>query len=347
MLLIGITLMPFTPRWLVHHGREVEAHQTLARLRGLPLEHELVELEFLEIKAQSLFEKATVAEKYPHLSKQTAWNTFKLQFVAIGSLLATKPMRKRVIVATVEMFFSQWSGINAILYYAPTIFGEMGLSTNTTSLLATGVVGILMFICTIPALLYIDRLGRRPVMTAGSLVMATCHVIIAIIVAKFNGSWSTHMAAGWAAVVMVWIYIASFASSWGLCAWILVAEVWPISARPYGIALGSSSEWMNNFIVGQVTPDMLSRIGYWTYVLFALLTYLSAAFIWFYVPETKRLSLEEMDLVFGSDGTTQADFERMAEIQREVGLGEVVQSAVVSAGEKEESKVEHLESSGE
>lgn len=116
ILFFGMLFMPFSPRWLVHHGREQEARRVLANLRGLPQDHELVELEFLEIKAQSLFEKRTVAEKFPHLREVTPWNTFKLQFVAIGALFTTKSMFKRVIVATVTMFFQQWTGINAVLY---------------------------------------------------------------------------------------------------------------------------------------------------------------------------------------------------------------------------------------
>lgn len=95
--------MPYSPRWLVHHGREDEARRVLAMLRNMPQDHELVELEFLEIKAQSVFEKRTVAEKFPHLQSPSAWNTFKLQFVAIGSLFKSMPMFRRVIVATVTM----------------------------------------------------------------------------------------------------------------------------------------------------------------------------------------------------------------------------------------------------
>ena len=96
--------MPYSPRWLIHHNREDEARQVLAKLRGMSTDHELVELEFLEIKAQSTFEKRTVAEKFPHLQHPSAWNTFKLQFVAIGSLFKTMPMFRRVIVATVTMY---------------------------------------------------------------------------------------------------------------------------------------------------------------------------------------------------------------------------------------------------
>lgn len=109
--------MPFSPRWLIHHNREDEARRVLANLRSLSTDHELVELEFLEIKAQSLFEKRTVAEHFPSLREQTAWNTFKLQFVAIKALFQTKSMFKRVIVATVTMFFQQASYIHACGLY--------------------------------------------------------------------------------------------------------------------------------------------------------------------------------------------------------------------------------------
>ncbi|KAK4696194.1 MFS transporter, SP family, sugar:H+ symporter, partial [Lecanoromycetidae sp. Uapishka_2] len=320
ILFVGMIFMPYSPRWLVHHGRETEARKVLAALRGMSQDHELVDLEFLEIKAQSTFEKRTVADKFPHLQSPSAWNTFKLQFVAIGSLFKSMPMFRRVIVATVTMFFQQWTGINAILYYAPTIFANLGLSSNTVSLLATGVVGIVMLLATIPTLFYIDKLGRKPILTVGAIGMATCHIIIAVIVAKDQHSWAQHSAAGWAAVAMVWLFVIHFGYSWGPCAWILVAEVWPMSNRPYGIALGASSNWMNNFIVGQVTPDMLSGITYGTYILFGLLTFMGAAFIWFYVPETSRLTLEEMDVLFGADSTAQQDYERMEAVNREIGL---------------------------
>ncbi|KAI0390818.1 putative hexose transport-related protein [Xylariaceae sp. FL0594] len=335
ILFVGMIFMPFSPRWLVHHGREAEARTILASLRELPADHELVELEFLEIKAQSQFEKRTVAEHFPHLKEPTAWNTFKLQFVAIKSLFQTRAMFKRVIVATVTMFFQQWTGINAVLYYAPSIFLSLGLGSNTTSLLATGVVGIAMFLATIPAVLWIDRVGRKPVLTVGAVGMASCHFIIAVIVAKNANQWATQAAAGWAAVVFVWLFTIHFGYSWGPASWILIAEIWPLSSRSYGVSLGASSNWMNNFIVGQVTPILLSRIGYGTYILFGLLTTLGAGFIWFFVPETKRLTLEEMDIIFGSEGTAQADFERMAEINREIGLTSMLQTLGNGSGSGE------------
>lgn len=128
VLFFGMLFMPFSPRWLVHHGREEEARRVLAGLRDLSVDHELVELEFLEIKAQSLFEKRTVAEHFPQLREQTTWNIFKLQFVAIKSLFQTKAMFKRVIVATVTMFFQQWTGINVSVHTESTFFLSLFLS---------------------------------------------------------------------------------------------------------------------------------------------------------------------------------------------------------------------------
>jgi MFS family permease len=194
-----------------------------------------------------------------------------------------------------------------------------------------------MFLATIPAVLYIDRLGRKPVLVAGAIGMGISHIVIAVILAKNINRFAEEPAAGWAAVVMVWLFVIHFGYSWGPCAWILIAEIWPLSTRPYGTALGGSSNWMNNFIIGQITPELLERITYGTYILFGLLTFLGAAFIWFFVPETKRLTLEEMDTIFGSEGAALKDQERMADINREIGLAAL--SGDVSLGHEHENTV--------
>jgi len=139
--------------------------------------------------------------------------------------------------------------------------------------------------------MYVDKLGRKPVLVSGAIGMAACHFIIAGISASYEDSWASHQGAGWAACVFVWLFVIFFGYSWGPCAWIVIAEIWPMSNRPYGIALGASSNWMNNFIVGQVTPDMLTHLRYGTYIFFGIFTAMGAAFIFFFFPETKGVSL--------------------------------------------------------
>lgn len=195
-----------------------------------------------------------------------------------------------------------------------------------------------MFLTTIPMMVYVDRIGRKPVLIAGALAMGVNHLIIAVIFAKNQDQWPTHQAAGWAAIVMVWLFAANFGWSWGPCAWIIVAEVWPLSARPYGIALGASSNWMNNFIVGQVTPDMITGMKYGTFIFFGVMTIVGAGFVWAVVPETKQLTLEEMDVIFGSQGVAAADKDRMDQIHRELGLVENAHSEDLQTAEVKESE---------
>jgi MFS family permease len=186
-----------------------------------------------------------------------------------------------------------------VIYYAPVIFQSLGLDGNTISLLATGVVGVVNVAMTIPAIFLIDRVGRKPLLLAGSIGMFLCQVITGVIVAKCQHDWNAHVAAGWVAVVMIWLYIANFAYSWGPASWILIAEIFPLSIRAKGTAIGASSNWMNNFIVAFITPPMLEGISWGLYIFFAAWLALGTIFVWLVVPETKGKTLEEMDHVFG------------------------------------------------
>ncbi|OCH94351.1 general substrate transporter [Obba rivulosa] len=317
---IGILFMPFSPRWLINNGRDDEALQVLSSARNLPIDSDLVQIEFLEIKAQYLFEKELSETKYPQYQDGSWSSGFKLGMHDYFSLLLTRSLFYRVAIGTLTMFFQQWTGVNAILYYAPFIFQDLGLVGSKNSLLATGVVGIVMFLATIPAVIWVDKVGRKPVLVSGAFIMAACHIIVAVLTGLFHNSWDTHRVAGWVACVFVWIFAMAFGYSWGPCAWILVAEIWPLSVRGKGISIAASSNWMNNFIVGQVTPTMLNKINFGTFVFFGAFSFAGGLFIMFFVPETKNLTLEEMDELFGSEGLAVADQERQAAIEKRIGL---------------------------
>ncbi|KIY51992.1 general substrate transporter [Fistulina hepatica ATCC 64428] len=318
---VGMIFMPFSPRWLVGQGREDEALAVLSTARRLPPDSDLVQIEFLEIKAQDLFERETSQARYPQYQDGTFTSDFKLGLHGYLSLVLDRNLLYRAGVGCLFVPFLPINAFNAILYYAPSIFKNLGLTGNTTSLLATGVVGIVMFLGTIPAVIWVDQLGRRPVLISGAFLMAACHIIIAVLTGLYEDSWGSHVAAGWVACALVWVFAFGFGYSWGPCAWILIAEIWPLSVRGKGVSLSSSSNWMNNFIVGQVTPTMLDNIRFGTFIFFGVFSFMGGLFIMLFVPETKGLSLEEMEQVMGSTGDLALeDQQRLESIHRRLGL---------------------------
>jgi sugar porter (SP) family MFS transporter len=319
---VGVVFMPYSPRWLINQGRDEEALRVLSRARQLDASSDLVQIEYLEIKAEYLFEKEIREEKYPQYQDGSFSSELALGFHTYASLLSNRTLFWRVAVGAIVMFFQQWTGINAILYYAPTIFGALGLTGNTLALLATGVVGITMFIATIPSVIWVDSVGRKPILISGAFIMGACHLIVGILTSQFQSSWGTHAAAGWAACALVWVFAAAFGYSWGPCAWVLISEIFPLSARGKGMSIAASSNWMNNFIVGQVTPTMIKKSTVATFIVFSAFSFLGGAFVWVFVPETKGLTLEEMDDAFGVKGGSfaVADLERHRAISARIGL---------------------------
>lgn len=109
---------------------------------------------------------------------------------------------------------SKQDSINESLH-RPQVFEGLELGANTTSLLATGIAGIFEFVFTIPAVLWVDNVGRRTILITGGIGMAVCHFIVAGIIGSYSGNFENHRSAGWAAVAFVWIFIINFAYSWG------------------------------------------------------------------------------------------------------------------------------------
>ncbi|KAJ5691920.1 Major facilitator superfamily domain general substrate transporter [Penicillium macrosclerotiorum] len=310
ILAVGMMMfMPQSPRHLMNTGRDEECLQTLARLRNTSTDDLLVRIEYLEIKSLHLFEKETAAEKYPQWQDGSFKSRFQIGLHDYMSLVTNPSLFKRTSVACMIMVFQQWNGINAINYYAPFIFEDMELPGNTTTLLATGVVGIVEFLFTIPAVLWVDQIGRKKILIAGAAGMAICHFIVAGIIGAYQGEFGSHRAAGWTAIVFVWIFVINFAYSWGPVAWIL-----------------------NNFAVATATSPFLSSSALGAFIFFGCVTTIGIFYVIFMVPETRGRTLEEMDELFGTSGMAAADAARKERIEREIGLLALV--GVESADEK-------------
>ncbi|CCT72661.1 related to quinate transport protein [Fusarium fujikuroi] len=318
MLAVGIWFMPFSPRWLVKVGRDEEAKSTLAWMRKLPIDDDAVQVEYLEIKAEAVFEQKVFARDFPHLAERNK-SRFMQQIAQYVTCFRSMDNLKRVCTAWLIMFFQQWSGIDAIIYYASNVFISLGLTGGTIALLATGVTGVVFLISTIPSMLIIDRVGRKPLLLIGSVVMGASMITVGIIVAKFRHDWPNHVAAGWTAVALIWVYIAGFGATWGPVSWTLVSEIFPLSIRAKGASIGASSNWVNNFAIAFFVPPMLESWEWGTYIFFAVFLFVGILWVWFFLPETKNASLEEMDRVFKSRAGEQ-DAELLREAQAEVGL---------------------------
>jgi hypothetical protein len=143
-------------------GREDECLKNLAYLRGKPAESPEVQYEFRTLQAERLVEQEAARERY---GKNEV--TLAVAFLEYRRLLTSKPLLKRLAIGALAQTCQQWTGINAILYYAPTIFKGIGLTGSTVPLLATALVGIVMFLFTIPAVLFVDNVSTHVSLGAG------------------------------------------------------------------------------------------------------------------------------------------------------------------------------------
>lgn len=221
-----------------------------------------------------------------------------------------------------------------MIYYAPTIFGQLGLSGNTTSLLATGVYGIVNTLSTLPAVFLIDKVGRRPLLMCGALGTFISLVIVGAIIGAYGSELTSHPSAAWTGIAFIYIYDVNFSYSFAPIGWVLPSEIFNLGNRSKAMAITTSTTWMCNFIIGLVTPDMLETIGWGTYIFFAAFCLMALVFTYFFVPETKGKSLEDMDIAFG-DTAAHEEKMRLFNIAATLGLTTPVPDEKIEAEAEE------------
>ncbi|KAF4918746.1 MFS glucose transporter mfs1 [Colletotrichum viniferum] len=284
----------------------------IARLRGLTKEDTRVRREWIDIVAEARFQAMVLKERHPRLTaSSTASDKIKLEIVSWTDCFKTGCWRRTHVGVGIQAW-QQWVGINALIYYSPTLFATMGLDYNM-QLLMSGALNRVQLLGVLSSLWTLNRFGRRNILLLGSVCMCPSHVVIANLVGNFSHDWPSYVAEGWVSVAFLFAFMLSFGLSWGPIPWALPSEVFPSSLQAKGVAISTCGSWLWNFIIGLITPPLIKGTGFGTYVFFATFCLGSLLWTYFCVPETNGRTLEEMDKVF-HDRTGASDIEKKHQI---------------------------------
>ncbi|OGM49312.1 MFS monosaccharide transporter [Aspergillus bombycis] len=267
--------------------------RSLTKLRNLPATDERVQIEYNSIISEVRFQRIVQERKHPGAKG------LKLEILSWFDLFSKGTWRRTAVGCGIA-FFQQFSGINAFIYYAPTLFESLG-QTSEMSLILSGVFNILQFVAAIICFLLIEKIGRRPLAIGGAFGMAAAYIVIAVLSGVYSKDWQANMAAGWACVAMAFVFILLYGVSYSPLGWALPSEVFSTTSRSKGVALSTCVIWLSDFIIGLITPSMLADIEYRTYIFFAVMCFVAGIWAFLLVPETSGKSLEEIDELFGDD----------------------------------------------
>jgi MFS transporter, SP family, galactose:H+ symporter len=264
IMLIGLLFVPESPRWYMRQGRREVARTVLSRIRaGADVDVEIAEIE-------------------SSLNKQEgSWRE-----------LLSPALRPALIIGIGLAAFQQFTGINTVIYYAPTIFQIAGLKSNSVAILATAGVGVVNVLMTVVALWLLDRAGRRALLLWGIVGMVICLGVLGFAFVSPN---LTQVLAP-VAVVSVMMYVACFAISLGPVFWLMISEIYPLKIRGRAMGVATVSNWGSNMIVALTFLSLLEWLGHaWTFWVYALVGVAAWVFVYKLVPETKGKTLEEIE----------------------------------------------------
>ncbi|KAF2840908.1 general substrate transporter [Patellaria atrata CBS 101060] len=288
-LILGISLfwLPYSPRWLASQDRWEESVTVLANLhaRG-DVKHPKVLAQYREIEEALRFEKEVAA---------AGW----------AALLEAR-MAKRVLLGMSVQFWSQLSGVNIMMYYIVYIMEGTNIGSP---LLTASVQYIINVVMTVPALLWLDRWGRRATLLLGAFSMSVFLFISGALQGAFGEpitdpdsdlTWHIVNNPPVSKVVVACSYmvVATFATSWGPVSWIYPSEIFPNKIRAKAVSLSTATNWIANCVLAFAVPPLLYNINWKMYMVFGTFNALALIQVFLTLPETKNISLEEMDMVF-------------------------------------------------
>ncbi|KAL2221957.1 general substrate transporter [Thermoascus aurantiacus ATCC 26904] len=291
LLFLGMLLLPESPRWLARKDRWEDCHAvlTLVHGKGDP-SSPFVHREFEEIKEMCEFERRNADVSYLELFKPNMIN--------------------RTHVGVFTQIWSQLTGMNVMMYYITYVFAMAGLKGNNL-LVSSSIQYVINVFCTVPALLWVDRWGRRPTLILGAIGMLTFMYANGAMLAVYGQpappggvnhikavSWQISGAPSRGVIACTYLFVASFAVSWGPVSWIYTPELFPLRVRGKANALTTSFNWAFNFALGYFVPPAFENIKWKVYILFGVFCTVMCIHAFFMFPETSGKTLEEVETIF-------------------------------------------------
>ncbi|PQE02906.1 sugar transporter protein [Rutstroemia sp. NJR-2017a BVV2] len=278
ILIIGSYYLPESPRWLLSKDRHEEGLDVIAALNGLEHNDPQVQLE-KQIIMDSIMASGQVGTKTP--------------FSALFTGGKTQHFRRMMLGAS-SQFFQQLGGCNAVIYYFPTLFQESIGTSHNLALLLGGVNMIIYAISSTVSWFIIERAGRRKLFFIGTIGQCLSMVLVFACLIPDSGEGSSAKGAG----VGLFTYMIFFGATWLPLPWLYPAEINPLRTRARANAVSTCSNWLFNFTIVMVTPVMITNISWGTYLFFAAVNACFLPVIYWFYPETRRRSLEEIDIIF-------------------------------------------------
>ncbi|XP_010667424.2 sugar transport protein 13 [Beta vulgaris subsp. vulgaris] len=270
LLTLGALIVTDTPNSLIERGRLEEGKAVLRRIRGT----DNIEPEFLE-----LVEASRMAQQVKHPFRN----------------LLQRRNRPQLVISVAMQVFQQFTGINAIMFYAPVLFNTLGFGANA-SLYSAVITGAVNVLSTVVSIYSVDKLGRRILLLQAGVQMFFSQLIIAIILGLKVKDHSNSLSHGYAifVVILVCTFVSSFAWSWGPLGWLIPSEIFPLETRSAGQSVTVCVNMLFTFIIGQAFLSMLCKFKFGIFLFFSGWVLIMSIFVVFLIPETKNVPIEEM-----------------------------------------------------
>ncbi|XP_030510797.2 sugar carrier protein C [Cannabis sativa] len=276
IITIGSLVLPDTPNSMIERGQHEEARIKLQRIRGI----DNVDEEFADLVAAS---DASKQVEHP-------W-----------TMLLQRKYRPHLSMAILIPFFQQLTGINVIMFYAPVLFNTIGFGDDA-SLMSAVITGVVNVGATSVSIYGVDKWGRRFLFLEGGLQMLICQAVVAAAIgAKFGVDGSPGDLPKWYAIVVVVFicsYVAGFAWSWGPLGWLVPSEIFPLEIRSAAQSINVSINMIFTFVVAQIFLTMLCHFKFGLFIFFAFFVVIMSIFVYFFLPETKGIPIEEMNHIW-------------------------------------------------